>query len=126
MVYMFLNGGGMRGGPVHHHIAAAPFVGPARTAARYRFYAVRDEFPGLWPVGPGGYTIDGEVYDTPLEMLRDHLLPSEPPELELGVIELEDGTPALAMVLRRVEHESGGHVDISRHGGWHRYLACAE
>lgn len=85
MVYMFVNGGAMRDGPVHHHIASAPFVGERRTAGRYRFFSVDDEFPGLWPVGEGGYRIEGEVYDVPLEVLRDGLLPSEPAELELEI-----------------------------------------
>lgn len=126
MAYMFLNGGGMRGGPVHHHIADAPFVGEARTAPKYRFYAVGEDFPGLWPAQPGteGREIAGEVYDAPLEMLRDHLLPSEPPELELGIIELTDGTPSLAMILRRAEHESGEHVDITAYGGWRAYKSA--
>lgn len=123
MVSMFVNGGGMRGGPVHHHIAAAPFVGETRTAGRYRFFSVHDEFPGLWPVADGGYRIDGEVYDVSLAVLRDGLLPSEPPELELGIVELEDGTASLAMVLRRSEYDSGRHRDISAYGGWRNYLA---
>lgn len=123
MVNMFLNGEGMRGGGVHHHIASAPFVGEARTAARYRFFSVNDEFPGLWPVDDGGYVIEGEVYDIPLEMLRDELLPNEPPELELGVIELADGTASLSMILRRSEYESGRHRDISAYGGWRGYRA---
>ena len=42
---MFLNGGGMRGGPVHHQIESAPLLGELRTAPKYRFYAIRDEFP---------------------------------------------------------------------------------
>lgn len=123
MVHMFLNGGGMRGGPVHHHIASAPFVRETRTAPKYLFFSVRDEFPALWPVRDGGHAIVGEVYDVPLEMLRDGLLPDEPPELELSVIELEDGSASLAMVLRRTEFESGVHREISEYGGWRRYLA---
>lgn len=125
MVYMFLNGEGMRGGRVHHHIAGTPFVGERRTAAKYRFYSVRDEFPGLWPASQAGYGIDGEVYDVPLEMLRDELLPDEPPELELGIVELADGVPALSMVLRRAEYESGTHRDISAYGGWRAYRSRA-
>jgi gamma-glutamylcyclotransferase (GGCT)/AIG2-like uncharacterized protein YtfP len=122
MVHMFLNGGGMRGGPVHHHIAAAPFLGEVRTAARYRFFSVRDEFPGLWPVEDGGQAIVGELYDVPLPLLAK-LWEDEPAELELGVVDLDDGTPVLGMVLRRSEHESGAHRDITEHGGWRTYLA---
>ena len=46
-------------------------------------------------------------------------LPDEPAELELGVVELADGTSALSMVLRR--SEAGKHKDISEHGGWRKY-----
>ncbi|MGH3331322.1 MAG: allophanate hydrolase-related protein [Nocardioidaceae bacterium] len=114
------NGEGMRGGAVHHNIADQPFVGERETAARYRFFSVRDEFPGLLPVGEGsGGSVRGELFDVPLEVLRDRFLPDEPPELELGVIELSDGTAALSMVLRADERDK--HTDITEHGGWRAY-----
>jgi gamma-glutamylcyclotransferase (GGCT)/AIG2-like uncharacterized protein YtfP len=121
MVLLMTNGEGMRGGRVHDHIAAHPFVGQARTAARYRFFSVRDEFPGIAPVAAGGASVSGELYDVPLEAVRDDFLPAEPPELELSVIELDDGTAALSMVLR--PEERGRHVDITEHGGWRAYRA---
>ena len=47
----------------------------------------------------------------------------EPPELELGVVELTDGSASLAVVLRPDVHARGtGLVDISDHGGWRAYL----
>ena len=49
MALMFLNGGGMRGGPVHRHIGGVPLVAEVRTAPLYRFYSIRDEYPGLYP-----------------------------------------------------------------------------
>jgi hypothetical protein len=115
------NGEGMRGGSVHRHLAGHPFVGEALTADKYRFFSVRDEFPGLAPAGPGecGAAVRGELYDVPLEVLRDEFLPAEPPELELGVIELADGAASLSMVLRRGER--GRHIDITEHGGWRAY-----
>ena len=82
-VPLFVNGGGMRGGNVHHSIAGLPFLGEARTAPRYRFFSVRDEFPGLWPVAEGGVSVPGELYDVPLDVIRDRFIPAEPPELEL-------------------------------------------
>jgi len=122
MVYMFLNGGGMRGGPLHHHLRGAPLVAETRTAPRYRFYSVNDQFPALAPVPTGGVAVAGEVYDLPLETLRDSLLPAEPPELELGLIELADGTPSLAMVLRRAHTPTANLIDISDPGSWRLYL----
>jgi gamma-glutamylcyclotransferase (GGCT)/AIG2-like uncharacterized protein YtfP len=119
VVYLMTNGEGMRGGRLHDNIAEHPFVGERRTAAKYRFYSVRDEFPGIAPVNEGGGSVRGELFDVPLEVLRDRFLPAEPAELELGVIELEDGTATLSMVLR--EGERDRHTDITEHGGWRAY-----
>ncbi|NKE61782.1 hypothetical protein FXN61_35490 [Lentzea sp. PSKA42] len=70
----------------------------------------------------------GELYDLPLKVLRDHLVPAEPPELEIGVIELEDGSAALATVLRDAVLKdssllrSGDIRDISYLGDWREFL----
>ena len=126
MALMFLNGGGMRGGNLHHHLQGAPLVRAVRTAPKYRFWAGRGEFPAMEPVGQGGYSVVGEVYDVPLEVLMRHLLPAEPPELELGIIELDDGTACLGMVLRRSFAGAEGLVDISEIGDWRAYRAGKE
>ena len=121
-VPLFVNGEGMSGGQVHYSIEGHPFLGQARTAPRYRFFSVRDEFPALWPVDQGGVSIDGELYEVPLEVIRDSFMPAEPPELELGVLELADGGSALVVLLRRSVYEiSDGLIDISRYGGWRAY-----
>ncbi len=122
-VPLFLNGEGMRGGRVHPSIAQYPFLGEARTAPRYRFYVYEDRFPALWPVADGGVSVPGELVELPLEAVRDEFLPVEPPELELGVVELADGSASLAVVLRPHVHARGtGLVDISDYGGWRAYL----
>ena len=121
-VPLFVNGGGMRGGNVHYSIEGLPFLGDARTAPRYRFFSIRDEFPGLWPVAEGGVSVPGELYDVPLDVIRDRFIPAEPPELELGVVELADGAAALVVLLRQDAHNAGrGLTDISAHGGWRAY-----
>src|ERR1700761_8410946 len=97
---MFVNGQAMRGGSLHDALARARFLGPAQTAPRYRVFSVRDEFPGLHPVAAGGVAVPGEVYELSYAMLRDQLLPREPAELELGVIELADGTGSISMRMR--------------------------
>jgi hypothetical protein len=123
-VPLFVNGGGMRGGEVHYSIEGLPFLGEARTAPRYRFFSVRDEFPGLWPVDEGGVSIAGELYDVPLDVIRDRFIPAEPPELELSVVELDDGSSALVVLVRANFYESGeGLKDISEYGGWRAYRA---
>ena len=122
MALMFLNGDGMRGGRAHHTIEGIPLVGERRTAPRYRFYSVRDEFPALYPAAEGGQPVLGELYDLPMGSLRA-LLATEPPELELSIIELEAGELSFAMVLRGAEHDLGIHKDITSHGGWRAYRA---
>ena len=124
MALMFLNGDGMRGGPLHRHIAGATLIGERRTLPRYRFFSVRDEFPALFPVSDGGQPILGELYDVPMGQLSA-LLATEPPELELSIIELEGGELSFAMVLREAEHARGIHQDITSYGGWHAYRAAA-
>ena len=137
MALMFLTGDGMRGGPLHRHIAGAELVGERRTLPRYRFYSVRDAFPALCPVAEGGQPILGELYEVPMAQLRD-LLAREPPELELSIVELDAGelagepgarpaseaaTPELSfgMVLRLGERDRGLHADITAYGGWRAY-----
>jgi gamma-glutamylcyclotransferase (GGCT)/AIG2-like uncharacterized protein YtfP len=121
---MFLNGTAMSGQKDHASHTGSTFLGPARTAAKYRFLAVRDEFPGLLPVRQGGRPIIGELYDMPEPVLRDQLLPAEPPELELGQIELEDGDVVNAMILVPSRLAAGDKVvDIAELGGFRAYQA---
>lgn len=125
MTELFCNGSAMRGGPLHHTVSAYPFLGAARTAPRYRFFSVRDEFPGLTPGDPGGSVL-GELYDVPLENIRTDFLPSEPDELELSVVELDDGRSVLAVALRPQWRPDGdrlpdGLVEITEHGSWRRH-----
>jgi gamma-glutamylcyclotransferase (GGCT)/AIG2-like uncharacterized protein YtfP len=123
---MFLNGGGMSGGPLHHNLQGTPMLRTARSAPKYRFFSVGDQFPAMHQVAEGGGSVVGEVYDLPLEILRDHLYPSEPKELELGLIELEDGTACLATVLRTKFDDHGELTDITEHGDWLAYLETKE
>ena len=93
------------------------------SAARYRFYAYESRFPALWPVDEGGVSVPGELVGLSLTAVRDEFMPVEPPELELGVVELTDGSAALAVILRPDVHARGtGLVDISDYGGWRAYL----
>jgi gamma-glutamylcyclotransferase (GGCT)/AIG2-like uncharacterized protein YtfP len=120
-VRMFVNGQAMSGGSLHHALSDAEFLGPAVTAPGYRFLAFGD-FPGLQPVDEGGGPIEGELYAVDYAHMRERLLPGEPPELELSVIELSDGTGTLSMVVRRGAGD--GAVDITEHGSWRRWQAA--
>ena len=121
MPLMFLNGTAMSGMADHHLVGDAPLVAKTRTAPRYRFWAVNGAYPGLEDIGSGGAAVLGEVYDLSWEQLREVLLPGEPPGLELGAIELADGTGSLAMVLRR-EHTALPCTDITDLASWRTYL----
>lgn len=125
-VLMFVNGEALSGGRLNAHLRDAVFHGPRWTAARYRFYSVRDEFPGLHPVPAHGTSIPGELYEVSYAVLRDRLLPAEPPELELGIIELDDGSGSLSMRLRAEALGVPGVIDISDQGGWLRYIQQAD
>ncbi|MEV4558721.1 gamma-glutamylcyclotransferase [Kitasatospora sp. NPDC049285] len=122
MARIFFNGQAMTGGPFHAKVADH-LIGPVRTAPGYRFFSIRDECPGLLADPAVDTAIQGELYDLPLAHLRDAVLPGEPLELELGVIELADGSACLSMLLARGELERGVHREITAHGGWRAYLA---
>ena len=118
MPLMFLNGTAMAGGADHHLVGGAPLVTATTTAPRYRFHAVGGRYPALEDVGEGGAAVHGEVYDLSYAQLREVLLPGEPAGLELGVIELADGSGSLAMILRRVYPVAPELTDISRLASW--------
>ncbi|GAA0895847.1 MULTISPECIES: allophanate hydrolase-related protein [Streptomyces violaceusniger group] len=122
MARMFLNGQAMEGGPFHHHLRGAPLVARTRTAPGHRFFSIRDTCPGLLPDPAVGTAVEGEVYDIPDEVLRDQLLPAEPPELEFGIIRLQDGSASFSMVLYRSELERDVHKEITDFRGWRPYL----
>lgn len=85
MVFLMTNGEGMRGGRLHDTIAAHPFVGERRTAPKYRFFSVRDEFPGILPVGEAdGGSVRGELFDVPLEVIRAGTCPRSLPSSRTG------------------------------------------
>lgn len=121
---MFLNGTAMSGEADHGALRGARFLGPAQTAAHYRFLAVRDAFPGLLPVTSDGGRVIGELYEIPEDVLFGSLMPAEPAELELGAIELDNGQIVNAMHLRLDRVQGGDRViDITRLGGWRAYRA---
>jgi hypothetical protein len=123
---MFLNGTAMAGGADHHLVGGAPLVASTTTAPRYRFHAVGGRYPALEDCGPcdpgpTGAAVQGEVYDLSYDQLREVLLPGEPDGLELGVIELADGSGSLAMILRREYPAAPELTDISALASWRAY-----
>ncbi|WP_067679648.1 allophanate hydrolase-related protein [Nocardia miyunensis] len=123
-VIMFVNGQAMRGGPLNDALSSARFLGSVRTAPGYKFFSYDDVFPGLAPVSDGGWSVPGEIYEVSYTELRAKLLPREPAELELSVIELEDGRGSLSMVCRRLPGSEDSAREITATGGWPEHLAA--
>lgn len=119
---MFVNGQAMSGGNISQALHKAKFITEAITASTYNFYSFRDEFPGLKINNRVGYSIPGEIYAVTYNILFHDLLPLEPEELELGVIQLSDGTGSLSMLVRNGAENSRGVIDISNRGGWRAYI----
>lgn len=119
-ILMFVNGQAMGGGALNDALSAAKFCGHVRTAPRYRFYSFDDEFPGISPDEVAGTSILGELYEVSYQVMCDDLLPREPEELELSVIELEDGRYSLSMVCRQPIPETAR--EITAEGGWREHL----
>jgi gamma-glutamylcyclotransferase (GGCT)/AIG2-like uncharacterized protein YtfP len=122
MPLIFLNGTGMAGQATHWIVGDSPLVAQTSTAPRYRFHAVDGAYPALEDVGRDqGASVVGEVYDVSYAQLREVLLPAEPAGLELGAIELADGTGSLAMILRHEHTRTDDLTDISDLGSWRDY-----
>lgn len=119
---MFVNGQAMSGGEISQGLSKAKFIGTISTAAMYDFYSFRDEFPGLKLNKVSGFSIPGELYAVTYDILFNDLLPLEPPELELSVIQLSDGSGSMAMVVREGTQSLTGVSNISASGGWRLYL----
>src|SRR5260370_42146033 len=83
---MFLNGTAMWGQKDHSAHAGSTFLGPARTAARHRVFAVRAEFPRPSPPRRGGGLIDGGLSDLPGGVLPGPPPPAEPPGVRPGAV----------------------------------------
>ncbi|MFT4042381.1 MAG: amidase [Gordonia sp. (in: high G+C Gram-positive bacteria)] len=129
MTVMFLNGTAMLGMRDYHNHRGSKFLDTVYTAPAYRFLAVRDEFPGLYPTQIEGFgrRIEGELHDIPDDVLTLTLLPSEPEELEFGHVVLSDGTTVRGMLLMPSRLTNGDKVtDISDIGGFRRYLKYLE
>lgn len=64
--------------------------------------------------------VPDELHQVSHPELQHELLPREPAELELSVIELEDGGHSRSMICR--EPRSAGATEITSAGGWREYL----
>ena len=117
-------GAHMRGLPLNHQLRdrGGYFVSSARTAPRYRLYALPGgppRRPGLSRVNENGAAIDLEVWALPAEQLGSFMA-GIPAPLGLGAIELASGDLVTGFLCERYATE--GAADVTHYGGWREYL----
>jgi allophanate hydrolase len=100
----------------------ATLVGQARTAEKYRFYALagpEPARPGLVRVPQGGGAVEVEIWRLPAHAVGA-LLAAIPAPLGLGSIALADGTTVKGFLCEAAA--TGDARDITAFGSWRRYL----
>jgi allophanate hydrolase len=117
-------GAHMRGLPLNHQLEdrSAVFVRAARTAAKYRFYALPGgppKRPGLIRVAAQGAAIDVEVWAVPQEHFGSFVA-GIPAPLGIGKVELEDGSAHSGFLCESVALE--GAEEITQLGSWREYM----
>ena len=102
----------------------ATLVGPARTAAHYRLFALPETSPpkpGLLRVAPGrGAHVALEIWQMPLVNYGSFVALIAAP-LGIGTLELDDGTSVQGFLCEG-EAVQGAH-DITHLGGWRAFIA---
>ncbi|WP_153547144.1 allophanate hydrolase [Streptomyces sp. RB17] len=141
---LFVVGAHLTGQPLNAQLvqAGGTLVGPARTAAGYRLYALPTEppKPGLLRVtgggrdagtgaghdtasgGHAGTGIEGEVWRLPASGFGAFTA-AVPAPLAIGTVELADGRHVCGFLTEPYAVE--GAPDISRYGGWRAYTVRA-
>ena len=120
---VFICGSALRGQPDHENLAAARFVGEARTQTCYRLHSVKNGWhPGIYEVAAGGISIPGELYELSQDQY-EHLLAHEPPDMYPAPVRLEGGGEAIAILYPRELIERDREPDISHYGSWTAYKA---
>ena len=100
-------------------------VRSAKTSPAYKLYAL----PGGPPARPGmlraepGAAIEVEVWELPTQAFGS-FVDGIPPPLGIGTVELEDGEKVKGFVCE--PHGTINARDITKLGGWRRYLAEAQ
>ncbi len=124
MVQLAVCGAHMSGLPLNRELTerGARLVRRARTAPRYRFYALEafsPPRPGLVRGEPGA-AIEVEVWELPKAAFGG-FVDGIPAPLGIGTVELDDGTQLRGFVC---EHYATPQArEITRLGGWRAYLA---
>lgn len=122
-----LVGAHMSGLPLNGEITerGGRFLFAGETAPVYRFYALSGgppKRPGLVRQQTGGFAIPLEVWALPRSAFGDFMA-GIPSPLCIGTVQLSDGSSCKGFVCEDTGTE--GATDISKLGGWRRYLAEA-
>ena len=96
------------------------FVEEARTAPRYRLFALDDRYAALVESRDHGISVPGELVEIDDERWPE-LLATEPEGINPGPVELEDGRTVTA-ALGDPELLAQQGVEITAHGGFAAYL----
>lgn len=98
----------------------ARLVRPARTAPRYRLYALEDK-PGMVRAPETGASIEVEVWELAPRRFGE-LVAQVPPPLVIGTVELADGEQVKGFLCEA--YAVAGRPDITGYGGWRGYMAA--
>jgi allophanate hydrolase len=102
----------------------ARLVKTCRTAADYRFFALRGTVPpkpGLvFQPGSGGRGVEVEVWEMPVQHFGSFVA-LIPAPLGIGTLTLDDGEQVKGFLCE--PHAVMDATDITHHGGWRNYLA---
>jgi allophanate hydrolase len=121
-------GAHLEGQPLHHQLTErdATLVARTTTAPTYRLVALDTEppKPGLVRVAAGeaGHTIEVEVYELAAADFGTFVA-AVPAPLAIGKVALADGSEVPGFLCE--PHAVDGAPDITRFGGWRRYLSSA-
>ncbi len=122
-IALFVAGAHLSGQPLNPQLTdrGAQLVGPARTAAKYRLYALDTvpPKPGVVRVADDGASLPGELWELSPAALGTFLA-AIPQPMALGEVELEDGNTVVGFLCEPLALESAR--DITATGGWRAYL----
>lgn len=96
----------------------------ARTAPRYRLFAVEDKWAALVEDAERGIAVPGALFEVPDEQW-EALLAGEPPGFHQQPVELEDGRVVTA-AFAELAHLVRAGVEITEYGGFVAYLAARQ
>jgi allophanate hydrolase len=122
-IALFVAGAHLSGQPLNRQLTerGARLLGEARTAAKYRLYALDTvpPKPGVVRVAADGASLPGEVWELSPAALGTFLA-AIPQPMALGEVELDDGGSVVGFLCEPLALE--GARDITATGGWRAYL----